>query len=98
GGFDATRLFWVYGVFVLVFFSLSDSKLIPYILPAYPAFAWLAGRGLARRGLLRIDVAVTGLLGIALLVLAFNLHWFAKDDLPLSILAGSRPWLLGSGC
>src|SRR5699024_6022715 len=35
GNFDPARLFWVYAVFVVVFFSLSDSKLIPYILPVY---------------------------------------------------------------
>ena len=43
--FDPLRLLWVWCVFVLVFFSLSDSKLIPYILPAVPALALLcAGR------------------------------------------------------
>jgi hypothetical protein len=45
GEFDPLRLLWVWCVFVLVFFSLSDSKLIPYILPAVPALALLcAGR------------------------------------------------------
>ncbi|GAC1303318.1 MAG: glycosyltransferase family 39 protein [Steroidobacteraceae bacterium] len=41
GEFDAPRLLWVWCVFVLVFFSFSDSKLIPYILPAIPALALL---------------------------------------------------------
>ena len=45
GRFDAARLLWIWCVFVLVFFSFSDSKLIPYILPAIPALALLcAGR------------------------------------------------------
>ena len=45
GQFDAARVLWVWCVFVLVFFSRSDSKLIPYILPAIPALALLsAGR------------------------------------------------------
>ncbi len=49
GEFDTLRLLWIWCVFVLVFFSLSDSKLIPYILPAVPALALLcAGRGAAR--------------------------------------------------
>ena len=45
--FDAQLFlrFWV--LFVLVFFSVSDSKLIPYILPAVPALALLAA-GAAR--------------------------------------------------
>ena len=55
GEFDPLRLLWVWCVFVLVFFSLSDSKLIPYILPAVPALALLcagrcAGRGAGESG------------------------------------------------
>jgi 4-amino-4-deoxy-L-arabinose transferase-like glycosyltransferase len=41
GQFDAARLLWVWSAFVLIFFSCSDSKLIPYILPAVPALALL---------------------------------------------------------
>jgi 4-amino-4-deoxy-L-arabinose transferase-like glycosyltransferase len=40
-GFDPRSFLWVWAVFVLVFFSLSDSKLMPYILPAMPALALL---------------------------------------------------------
>ena len=36
---------WV--VFIMVFFSKSQSKLIPYILPVFPAIAVLCGRSLA---------------------------------------------------
>ncbi|MHB8721782.1 MAG: glycosyltransferase family 39 protein [Steroidobacteraceae bacterium] len=54
GQFDAARVLWTWCVFVLVFFSCSDSKLIPYILPAVPALALLcAGRpGGDSRGML----------------------------------------------
>jgi 4-amino-4-deoxy-L-arabinose transferase-like glycosyltransferase len=41
GEFHAARLLWIWSVFVLIFFSCSDSKLIPYILPAVPALALL---------------------------------------------------------
>jgi 4-amino-4-deoxy-L-arabinose transferase-like glycosyltransferase len=41
GRLDARRLLWIWSVFVLVFFSLSHSKLIPYILPAIPTLALL---------------------------------------------------------
>jgi 4-amino-4-deoxy-L-arabinose transferase-like glycosyltransferase len=41
GEFDVTVFLWIWMVFVCVFFSLSDSKLIPYILPAMPALALL---------------------------------------------------------
>lgn len=42
GQFDARRLLWIWSAFVLVFFSLSDSKLIPYILPCVPTLAILS--------------------------------------------------------
>ncbi len=39
--FNMQFFLWVWIVFVLGFFSLSDSKLIPYVLPAMPALALL---------------------------------------------------------
>jgi 4-amino-4-deoxy-L-arabinose transferase-like glycosyltransferase len=45
GQLAAARLLWIWCAFVLVFFSISSAKLIPYILPAIPALALLcAGR------------------------------------------------------
>jgi 4-amino-4-deoxy-L-arabinose transferase-like glycosyltransferase len=44
GQFDAAVFLWIWIVFIGVFFSLSDSKLIPYILPAMPALALLIGQ------------------------------------------------------
>jgi 4-amino-4-deoxy-L-arabinose transferase-like glycosyltransferase len=41
GEFNVTRLLAIWCLFVLIFFSLSDAKLIPYILPAVPALALL---------------------------------------------------------
>lgn len=41
GQFDARRLLWLWCVFVLVFFSLSGSKLAPYVLPVLPPLALL---------------------------------------------------------
>jgi 4-amino-4-deoxy-L-arabinose transferase-like glycosyltransferase len=43
------RLFlFVYAGFIVGFFSLSSTKLISYVLPAFPAFALIIGAGLAR--------------------------------------------------
>ena len=39
--FNPTLFLWIWVVFVGVFFSLSDSKLMPYILPLMPALALL---------------------------------------------------------
>ena len=41
GKFQPTVFLWVWVVFIGIFFSLSDSKLMPYILPVMPALALL---------------------------------------------------------
>jgi 4-amino-4-deoxy-L-arabinose transferase-like glycosyltransferase len=38
----------VWALFVFVFFSISQSKLMPYIVPMWPAVALLAGRSVSR--------------------------------------------------
>jgi 4-amino-4-deoxy-L-arabinose transferase-like glycosyltransferase len=48
GGGDLLLLIWV--ALVLLFFSASSSKLVPYVLPLWPAVAVLVGRWLARDG------------------------------------------------
>jgi len=40
-GFDSGLFLWIWVMFVLLFYTLSNSKLIPYILPAMPALAVL---------------------------------------------------------
>ncbi|MDE2260049.1 MAG: glycosyltransferase family 39 protein [Betaproteobacteria bacterium] len=47
--FSPQRFLALYALFVLLFFSLSESKLPSYILPAFPAVALLMGRTLAQR-------------------------------------------------
>ncbi|HEY5019951.1 MAG TPA: glycosyltransferase family 39 protein, partial [Steroidobacteraceae bacterium] len=46
-GERGTAMLLVWAVFVFAFFSLSQSKLIPYIVPVLPALAILTGRSLA---------------------------------------------------
>ena len=73
-GFDAPLFLRLWVLFALVFFSLSDSKLIPYVLPALPALALLVAglpeetleRDVARTALLTLGIAIA--LGIACLV------------------------------
>lgn len=45
---DAELLLWIWAVVVFLFFSVSSSKLPPYILPIVPALAVLAARSLTR--------------------------------------------------
>jgi 4-amino-4-deoxy-L-arabinose transferase-like glycosyltransferase len=63
GEFRPTLFLWIWVMFVCVFFSLSDSKLMPYILPAIPALAVLIAAlpGAA----LKRDFLLTGILTTA---------------------------------
>lgn len=94
GRFDAQRLLWISAVLIFAFFSASDSKLAPYILPMLPLLALLGSAGgphgardLARSAALSVT---TGLALIAALV-AFPLVAPASRSLPLYRSAG--PWL-----
>jgi len=93
---------WLWGGFIFLFFSKSDSKLIPYILPALPAFAIIAALFIdrvfdepsyMRRSFLVFVVlalAGTALSGGALLAAAFGLiAQFSKG--------GFFPWLALAG-
>jgi 4-amino-4-deoxy-L-arabinose transferase-like glycosyltransferase len=71
----------LWAAFIFLFFSVSHSKLPPYILPVFPALAVLIGRWLALslhegatrlRGGIRAFSLVAGLLGLALCVVVLR--------------------------
>ena len=72
--FNVRLFLWIWVIFVVVFFSLSDSKLIPYILPALPALALLIAT--QPEAVLKNDflwtAAVTLLVGVGLGVASLN--------------------------
>jgi 4-amino-4-deoxy-L-arabinose transferase-like glycosyltransferase len=68
--FDPVRFLWVWCAFTVVFFSCSHSKLIPYVLPAFPALALLAGKRMAETGSTRRDAIVAAVFGLAILAAA----------------------------
>ena len=82
GEFDARRLLWCWVVVTFVFFSTSDSKLVPYILPLFPGLALLMAAG--DEAQLRRELKITErvIIGFALLVAA---------------LAVVQPYLVESG-
>lgn len=45
---DQELFLFLWAVLIFLFFSVSDSKLIPYVLPIFPALALLVGRYFAR--------------------------------------------------
>jgi 4-amino-4-deoxy-L-arabinose transferase-like glycosyltransferase len=63
GTFSPELFLWIWVLFVCVFFSLSDSKLIPYILPAMPALAVLIAASPTQ--VLQRDVLLTAFLTVA---------------------------------
>jgi 4-amino-4-deoxy-L-arabinose transferase-like glycosyltransferase len=75
GEFNVRLFLWIWVVFVLVFFSLSDSKLIPYILPALPALALAIGAlpPRARHRDCLAAAALTLMLGVALAAACLDL-------------------------
>jgi 4-amino-4-deoxy-L-arabinose transferase-like glycosyltransferase len=74
GSFNPAFFLWLWVAFVLVFFSLSDSKLMPYILPAMPPLAVLIA--VLPMATLKRDFMVTAVLtilvGLALGVASLN--------------------------
>lgn len=75
---------WV--LFILAFFSLSQSKLVPYIVPAFPALALLAGRALARIELRRLGLHLA-LMAVATLLLLAALFAVASSTRGAALLA-----------
>lgn len=96
----------IWTVFIILFFSKSQSKLVPYILPVFPACAILIGRYLSavwegrttwsRAGIIGLGVTVL-LLGIALFVVPAPKN---QPDLaaymPILRLTAGIPLLVGS--
>jgi len=94
GQFDAALFLWIWAAFVLVFFSLSDSKLMPYILPAMPPLALLIAasppRALRRDLLLTAWLTVVAALGLG----AASFYWprlIAPSDRSAYFLLLAKP-------
>ena len=92
--FNPTLFLWIWAWFVCIFFSLSESKLIPYILPALPALALLIASLPAEA--LRLDVLMTAVLtllaGAALAMLCvFAPRFVAASDRSEYFLSLAKP-------
>lgn len=64
-------------LFACVFFSLSHSKLVTYLLPAFPAFAWWAAECWGRRAP-RLPVPLLAALSLAPLLLIGGSSWLGS--------------------
>lgn len=89
GLFSPSLFLWIWMVFICLFFSISDSKLMPYILPAMPALALLIAA--IPLPTLKRDLLMTGILTTAA-ALALGAATF---ELPMLVPAsGARPYFL----
>ena len=75
GKFQPIVFLWIWVIFIGVFFSLSDSKLMPYILPVMPALALLIAALPPQT--LRRDFLITAMLTIVMAIDA----WAGKPQL-----------------
>ena len=97
GKFEASRLLWVYAIFVFFFFSISHSKLPAYILPMFPALALLVGENMSKRKHFIAD----GIIAIALAI-AMVIFFIWKVDDTVKIGGSSphlmlfRPWIMAA--
>ena len=78
---------WV--VFILVFFSVSDSKLPSYILPAFPALALMFSVQLGRTSTaaLRWHLLVPALVGMLMLAASIQVERFVSPQTHAEVLA-----------
>ncbi|WP_426196761.1 glycosyltransferase family 39 protein [Massilia sp. DWR3-1-1] len=89
----------VWAVFIIAFFTKSNSKLPGYILPVFPALALLtaiyldAGSRLARV----ISAALTALVGAALLATVPFMPGMAGRSTEVALYQGYQPWVLVAG-
>ena len=97
--FQPQRFLLLWCAVVLLFFSASNSKLIPYVLPLFPALSLLIGKYLcsAHRRVVLAQAGVASLLGIAAALASTQATRFASEGLPPSLVESYVPWLAAAG-
>jgi 4-amino-4-deoxy-L-arabinose transferase-like glycosyltransferase len=97
--FDSRSFLWMWSAVVFVFFSMSDSKLIPYILPLFPTLALLmasADEDQLLRDLRRTSTGVVAA-GVVLVVAAGLLPRLLHDPMRAPYFIALRLPLLAMG-
>ncbi|MGE5087566.1 MAG: phospholipid carrier-dependent glycosyltransferase [Candidatus Levyibacteriota bacterium] len=100
GGFSWARFCLIWSAFILVFFSVSHSKLPSYILPMFPALALVLGwqlEAMTARSLASLMALLAGttilLWGAAMLGYPALAARLANAETPLAIYAALGPWV-----
>ncbi|HUQ27579.1 MAG TPA: glycosyltransferase family 39 protein [Usitatibacter sp.] len=92
--FQPLRIVLAWCGFVVVFFSASGSKLPAYVLPVFPPLALVLGRYLVQAPERRLALwsALSIPVGVALLVAAWRVPGFAKDEWTRAMYLEGWPW------
>ena len=93
--FRPQRFLLIWAATVFVFFSISGSKLPPYVLPMAPALAVAIGAALpAMSGRwIFAQAALCGVVGVAAALIAPSLLMRrARPEMPAELLAAALPW------
>lgn len=98
--FDARRFLVVWVGFIFVFFSASSSKLPSYLLPLFPALAWLIAAAVQRcsQRAAIAHFALIALLAAAGFVLAPYVTTHADRETPYSMMAAFEDWVVAAAC
>ena len=94
--FQPLRVSLLWSAVVVVFFSVSGSKLPAYVLPVFPMLAIVLGRYLAKAAPRRLAIAAAAgsALAIPLAIAAFLMDRGGKDPWTLALYAAAKPWVL----
>ena len=97
--FQAQRFLLLWAAVVFVFFSVSSSKLVSYILPMFPALALLTGVRLAQLGAraLAWQTLPAALAGVALLAFLPGIERYASREVPVELFHDYADWLIAAG-
>jgi 4-amino-4-deoxy-L-arabinose transferase-like glycosyltransferase len=99
GRFRPRLMLLVWAVFILLFFTKSNSKLPGYILPIFPALALLVANYLetgSRRSRM-VNAVLMSLVGVALLAAVPFMQKFAGRPAEAVLYQAYQPWVLAAG-
>lgn len=95
GHFSPLTMLMTWAIFIFVFFSISHSKLVPYILPIFPALALIMGQQLAEmdgRQFAR-QLWPAALFATLMLIATPFVPHMASDQVPLALYRGFAVYL-----
>lgn len=97
--FQVQRFLLVWATVVFLFFSASNSKLLSYILPMFPALALLVGARLPQLGAraLAWQTLPAALAGLVLLALIPGIERYASRQVEVDLYRDYAAWLIAAG-